>query len=81
MRKIVSQGLVDIVLMSVSTSEQLTINERIFGVSGVKLAIRATDIWLGLSGTYTEQLSLPFRSTTIDHAQCGKWHCEPDARS
>jgi len=84
MRDIVAQGLVDIMLMSVSTNEQLTIDERIFDNSPVTPAIRAndsTDIWLGLSGTYTEQPSLPFRSTTIDHAQCGTWHCEPDARS
>ena len=84
MRDIVSQGLVDIMLMSVSTSEQLTSKERIFDASGITPAIRAndtTDIWLGLSGTYTEQPSLPFRSTTIDHAQCGQWACAPEMRT
>lgn len=83
MRDVTEQGLVDIMLMSVSSSEQLTIKERLFDNSAVTPAIRAndtTDIWLGDSGTYTSQPSLPFRSTTIDHAQCGKWHCEPEER-
>src|SRR5690606_3962081 len=45
----VRQGLVDIMLMSVSTSELLTINERLFDDSPITPAIRAndtTDIWL-----------------------------------
>ena len=84
MRDIVKQGLVDIMLMSVSTSEQLAIHERLFEESGVTPAIRAndtTDIWLGLSGTYTEQPSLPFRTTTIEHAQCGQLSATPETRT
>ena len=48
MRSIVEQGLVDIMLMSVSASEQLTLEERIFDNSTVTPAIRAndtSDIW------------------------------------
>tara|TARA_Y100001960_G_C14779357_1_gene885473 strand:+ start:5632 stop:6654 length:1023 start_codon:yes stop_codon:yes gene_type:complete len=84
MREIVEQGLVDIMLMSVSASEQLTIEERIFDDSPVTPAIRAndtSDIWCGLSANYGDQPSLPFRSTTIDHAQCGKAECDADERS
>src|ERR1035438_1986159 len=43
MREIVSQGLVDILLMSASTSEILTIEERIFDGSAVTPAVRAND--------------------------------------
>ncbi len=84
MREIVHQGLVDIMLMSASSSEILTIQERLFDGSHVTPAIRAndtTDIWLAAgSGRYASQPSLPFRSTTIDHAQCGKVECEPHER-
>ena len=84
MRDVTQQGLVDIMLMSVSSSEQLTIKERFFDNSAVTPAIRAndtTDIWLGSSGGYANQPSLPFRSTTIDHAQCGKWQCTAEERT
>ena len=84
MRDITQQGLVDIMLMSTGSSEQLTLKERLFDDSSVTPAIRAndtTDIWLGDSGDYKNQPSLPFRTTTIDHAQCGKWHCQPEERS
>ncbi len=84
MRSIVEQGLVDIMLMSVSASEQLTLEERIFDNSTVTPAIRAndtSDIWCGLSANYANQPSLPFRSATIDHAQCGKAVCTEEERS
>ncbi len=84
MREIVQQGLVDIMLMSVSTSEILTIEERLFDESAVTPAIRAndtSDIWLGESGDYKNQPSLPFQTTTLDHAQCGKSFCSPEERS
>jgi hypothetical protein len=42
-REIVSQGLVDIMLMSASTSEVLTIRERIFASSAVTPVVRAND--------------------------------------
>jgi len=83
MRDVTEQGLVDIMLMSASSSEQLTIKERLFDNSLVTPAIRAndtTDIWLGDSGGYKHQPSLPFRSTTIDHVQCGQWQCTKEQR-
>src|ERR1700712_1456407 len=43
MRAVVKQGLVDIMLMSASTSEQLTIKERLFEGSAVTPAVRAND--------------------------------------
>ena len=84
MREIVAQGLVDIMLMSASSNEILTIEERLFDNSHVTPAVRAndtTDIWLASgSGRYGEQPSQPFRSATIDHIQCGKLECEPGER-
>src|SRR2546422_4172924 len=43
MRQVVHQGLVDIMLMSASTSEILTIRERLFDGSHVTPAVRAND--------------------------------------
>ena len=80
-RQITQQGLVDIVLMSTSVSERLTIEERIFDGSTITPAVRAndtTDIWLGLSGDYKNQPSLPFRTAIIDHIQCGRASCSQD---
>ncbi|MDR0336669.1 MAG: hypothetical protein LBI18_06220 [Planctomycetaceae bacterium] len=83
-RHVVAQGLVDIMLMSASTSEILTIRERIFDNSTITPAIRAndtTDIWLaGAEGVYGSEPSRWFRTATIDHALCGKIHCEPNER-
>jgi hypothetical protein len=83
-REIVRQQLVDIMLMSVSTSEVLTIRERLFDSCPVTPAIRAndtTDIWLaGSAVRYGEQPSLPFRTATIDHAMCGHEDCALDER-
>ncbi len=75
MREIVKQGLVDIMLMSCSTSEVLTINERIFDNSAITPAARAndtTDIHLQSGGVYPKEASRPFRSATIDQIQSGK---------
>lgn len=83
-REVVHQGLVDIMLMSASTNELLTIEERIFDGSRVTPAIRAndtTDIWLAAgSGRYPSQPSRPFRSATIDHAMCGRQSCDDASR-
>jgi hypothetical protein len=84
MRQIVRQGLVDVMLMSNSTSEQLTLRERLFENSPVTPAIRAndtTDIWLMRGSKLGPQASRPFRSASIDHAQCGKPWCNPDERA
>ena len=83
MREITRQGLVEIMLMSASTSELLTIEERLFDGSPVTPAVRAndtTDIWLGQSGSYAKQPSLAFATTTIDHIQCGHLNCRPEER-
>jgi hypothetical protein len=83
MREIVRQGLVDIMLMSASTSEALTIRERLFDNSHVTPAARAndtTDIHLPAGGTYAAEPSRPFQSTTIDHIQAGKIDPTPDER-
>jgi hypothetical protein len=83
-REISAQGLVDIMLMSASTNEILTIEERLFDHSHITPAVRAndtTDIWLATgTGQYGGQPSLPFRSATIDHIQCGKRECESSER-
>lgn len=74
-REIVQQGLVDIVLMSASTSEILTIKERIFDDSPVTPAVRAndtSDVHILRGAKYAEEPSQPFSSTTIDHIQSGK---------
>ena len=84
MREIVRQGLVDIMLMSASTSEVLTINERLFDNSHVTPAARAndtTDIHLPAGGTYAAEPSRPFQSTTIDHIQAGKIDPTPQERT
>jgi hypothetical protein len=84
MREIVAQGMVDIMLMSASSNEVLTLNERLFANSRVTPAVRAndtTDIWLASgSGRYGRQPSQPFRSATIDHIQCGKAECSTGER-
>jgi len=75
MREVVCQGLVDIMLMSASTSEVLTIDERLFDNSAVTPAARAndtTDIHLMTGGTYAAEPSRPFRTATIDQIQSGR---------
>jgi hypothetical protein len=75
MREVAKQGLVDIMLMSASTSEALTIRERVFESSRVTPAVRAndtTDIHLPAGGTYAAEPSRPFRSVTIEQIQSGR---------
>ncbi len=84
MREIVKQGLVDIMLMSASTSEVLTIRERLFDGSHVTPAVRAndtTDIHLMAGGTYAAEPSRPFRSATIEQIQGGKVNPTAEERS
>lgn len=83
MREVVHQGLVDIMLMSASSSEVLAIRERLFDNSAVTPAARAndtTDIHVIRGGNYIAAPSKPFRTTTIDHIQCGRASCSPDER-
>ena len=81
----VAQGLIDIMLMSVSTSDVLTIGERLFDNSHITPAIRAndtSDIWLAAgSGRYTSQPAQPFRTARLDHAMCGHEDCADDERN
>jgi hypothetical protein len=82
--QIVEQGLVDIMLMSASTSELLTIQKRLFDSSAVTPAARAndtTDIHILRGGRYVNQPSLPFRTATLDHIQCGHLDCAPGERA
>lgn len=71
-RAIVEQQLVDIMLMSVSTSDVLAVRERLFENSPITPAIRANDtscIWLhGTQADYTNQPSRAFRTAIIDEA-------------
>jgi len=82
-REVTRQGLIDIMLMSASTNERLTIKERLFDNSHITPAARAndtTDIWVVRGNRCATEPSRPFRSATIDHIQCGKVECEPKER-
>jgi hypothetical protein len=71
-------------LMSASSSEVLTIHERLFDDSPVTPAARAndtSDIWVVRGGRYAQQPSRPFRSATIDQIQCGRVKCQDSDRS
>ncbi len=75
MREITRQGLVDIMLMSASSSEALTIRERLFENSAVTPAVRAndtTDIHILAGSNYAKEPSRPFRTATIEQIQSGK---------
>src|SRR5581483_5856886 len=81
--QIVEQKLVDIMLMSASTSEALTIHKRIFDNSPVTPAARAndtSDIHIVRGSKYPTHPSLPFRTATLDHIQCGHLDCTPQER-
>src|SRR5229473_4295776 len=82
--QIVEQKLVDIMLMSASTSEVLTLHQRIFDDSPVTPAARAndtTDIHIIRGSRYPLEPSLPFRTATLDHIQCGHLDCKPEERA
>ena len=84
-RELVRQGHVDIMLMSASTSEQLAIEEGLFVSSRVTPAVRmndTTDIWLAAgTGSYGRQPALPFSTTTISQARCGRVDAMPGDRA
>ncbi|MHB1557843.1 MAG: hypothetical protein ACYC61_10210 [Isosphaeraceae bacterium] len=83
MRLITRSGLVDIMLMSASSNHALTFGERLFDDSPVTPAIRAndtTDIHLARGSAYTSSAARPFRTASIDHAQCGHLDCSPEER-
>ncbi|MFL6132578.1 MAG: hypothetical protein ACJ72A_07240 [Nocardioidaceae bacterium] len=78
-REIVAQGLVDIMLMSPSTAEVLTIDQPIFDDSPVTPAVRAndtSDIHAMAGSASATEPSRPFRSATIPQLQTGR--VDPD---
>ncbi|MSR58848.1 MAG: hypothetical protein EXS05_14550 [Planctomycetaceae bacterium] len=82
-RQIARSELVDIMLMSASTNDLLTIQERLFDGSPVTPAARAndtTDVHILRGGRLHEPASRPFRSASLDHIQCGHLDCAPDER-
>ncbi len=83
-RHVVEQQIVDIMLMSASTSELLSLEERLFDDSPVTPAVRAndaTDIHLPRGGKIHTEPARPFRTATIDHIQCGHLDCSPEERA
>ena len=83
-REIVRQGIVDIMLMSASTNDALTIQERLFDDSSVTPAARAndtSDIFVVRGNSYIQEPSRPFRTAAVDHIQCGHIDCKPDERT
>ncbi len=82
-RAVIRQQIVDIVLMSASTSEALTIEERLFDNSPVTPAARAndtTDIHVVRGSRIAADAARPFRSASLDHLQCGHLDCDPSER-
>ena len=82
-RENTAQGLLDIMLMSVSSNEVLTIRERLFDASPVTPATRAndtTDIHVARGSSYPKAPARPFRTAVIEHAQCGELGCDDAQR-
>ncbi len=83
-REIIHQGIVDIMLMSATTSEVLTINERLFDNSAITPAARAndtTDVHVVRGGAVYQEPAHPFRSASLDHNQSGHLDCKTEERS
>jgi len=83
-REVIQQQVVDIVLMSASTSEVLCLNERLFDNSPVTPAARAndaTDVHIPRGGKVHLEAARPFRSASLDHIQCGHVDCRPEERA
>jgi len=82
-RQVIEQGIVDIVLMSASTSDQLAVQERLFENSRLTPAARAndaSDVHLPRGGKVHAEPARPFRTAHLDHMQCGHLDCSPDER-
>src|SRR6185312_1568200 len=78
-RAVVRQGIVDIVLASISTMSLLAHRERIFDAPEVTPAVRindTSDVWCPRGGRYREHPSLPFASGYIEEAQYGSLTAE-----
>ncbi len=82
-RENVAQGLLDVMLMSASTNEELTIRERLFDQSAMTPAARAndtTDIHLAAGSVYASRASRPFRTATVPHIMHGRLDAKPGDR-
>ena len=82
-RQVIDQGVVDIVLMSASTSDQLAVQEKLFENSRITPAARAndaSDVHLPRGGKVHAEPARPFRTAHLDHMQCGHLDCAPDER-
>lgn len=83
-RQVIRQEVVDIVLMSGSTSDLLARREQLFANSPVTPAVRAndtTDIHVFRGSVIGSAAARPFRTVSIDQAQCGRVECSPEERS
>jgi hypothetical protein len=73
-RKVVRQGIVDIMLASASTMDRLAHQEGLFQNTHVTPAVRindTTDIWLSRGSGYAQAASMPFSSAYIEEVQWG----------
>lgn len=73
-RQVVQQGVVDILLASVSVMDRLAHKERLFESSTVTPAIRAndtSDVWCQRGARYRTSPSQPFSSAYLHEAQFG----------
>jgi hypothetical protein len=73
-RAVARQGVVDIMLASISTMSLLAHRERLFDAIDVTPAVRindATDVWCPRGGRYRDQPSAPFATGFIEEAQFG----------
>ena len=73
-RAVVRQGVVDIMLASISTMSLLAHRERLFDSPEITPAVRindTSDVWCPRGGRYREHPSLPFASGFIEEAQYG----------
>ncbi len=83
-RQITRQGLIDIMLMSASSNDVLTIGEGLFESSHVTPAARAndtSDVFAVRHGRYIAEPARPFRTAILDHIQCGHVDCDPAERA
>jgi len=78
-RAIAHQGIVDIMLASISTMSLLAHRERVFDSREVTPAVRindTSDVWCPRGGRYREHPSLSFASGQIEEAQYGSLTAE-----
>ncbi|HUC84535.1 MAG TPA: hypothetical protein VL970_05015 [Candidatus Acidoferrales bacterium] len=79
-RAVARQGVVDIMLASISTMSLLAHRERLFDSLNVTPAVRindATDVWCARGARYRQHPSQPFASGYIAEAQYGSLLAEP----